>query len=157
MTSPITVTARVVTTRATSTRSTGRLTAAARGVVITGAAPQDRISAVTPLPSPALSATLLAARTVPAGVSRGGWLYDLLTRAGVDPSTARSLVEFVIRPLEILIVVAVAALVAHYGARAIRRVFGRMARRAVDRSDSPRAGARMTTVVALTSTVWRVF
>jgi len=125
--------------------------------VIPGAAPQDRISAVPPPTLPPLGLPLLSVPANSSGLSGGGWLYDLLTKAGVDPSTARSVVEFVIRPVEILVVVLVAALVAHYGAKGIRRVFGRVARQAAERSGSARAGARMTTVVALLSNVWRFF
>ena len=100
---------------------------------------------------------VFAAQANSSGLDGGGWLYDLLTKAGVDPSTARSVVEFVIRPLEILLVVVLAALVAHYGAKGIQRVFGRVARQATERSGSSRAAARMATVVALLSNVWRFF
>jgi small conductance mechanosensitive channel len=121
------------------------------GVVITGLAPQDRITAVDPQlpPAPLPLAT--------ASTTGHGWLEDLLIRTGVDPSTAHTVSEFVIRPLEIIVVVAVAALVARYGARAIRRVLTKMARPATGRSGSPRAEGRVATVVALISNVWRFF
>ena len=90
--------------------------------------------------------------TTPGG---SGWLYDLLAKAGVSPSSARSVVEFVVRPLEIVLVLVVAALLAHFGAKAIRRWFGRLAQQAAGRSSSPRAGARAATVSALVANAWR--
>jgi small-conductance mechanosensitive channel len=89
--------------------------------------------------------------------SGGGWLYDLLTKAGVSSSAAHTTVEFVFRPLEVVLVIAVAALVARYGAHLIRRALGRVAHRAADRSASGRAGARSLTVVALLANLWRFF
>ena len=85
------------------------------------------------------------------------WFEDLLTRSGVDPSTAQSLNEFVLRPLEIILVVVAALLAAHYGAKVIRRGLTKMARPATGRADSPRAENRVATVVGLISNVWRFF
>jgi small conductance mechanosensitive channel len=90
-----------------------------------------------------------------AGNGSTGWLYDLLRKAGVSPPTAHTVVEFVFRPLEIALVVAVAAVVAHFGAKAIRRWLGHLGRRAVSRSSSPRAAGRATTVSALVANLWR--
>ena len=87
----------------------------------------------------------------------GGWLYDLMTKAGVSSSAAHTTVEFVFRPLEVVLVIAVAALIARYGARLIRRALGRVVQRAADRSTSARAGARSLTVVALIANLWRFF
>lgn len=94
------------------------------------------------------------ATSTPAG---GGWFYDLLRKSGVSASTAHTVVEFVFRPLEIILVILIAILVAHFGARAIRRLLGRVGREAAARSDSERAGARMRTVVALVANLWRAF
>lgn len=112
---------------------------------------------MTPPTFPPPGLPVLAVPADSSGLDGGGWLYDLLTKSGVDPSTARSVVEFVIRPVEILLVVAIAVVVAHYGAKGIQRVLGRVAHQAAQRSGSPRAAARMTTVVALLSNVWRFF
>lgn len=90
------------------------------------------------------------------GVTGGGWLYTLLTKAGVDPSTAQTVVTFVVRPLEILLVLAVAALVARYGARLLRRTLTRATQRVTARGGADRGAARMSTVVALVGNVWRL-
>ena len=92
-----------------------------------------------------------------AGGSEGGWLYTLLTKAGVDPSTAQTVVDFVVRPLEVVLVLAVAALVARYGARLLRRVLTRATNRAAARGGDERGGARVSTVVALIVNLWRLF
>jgi moderate conductance mechanosensitive channel len=89
--------------------------------------------------------------------TNGDWLYHLLVKAGVTPSTAHTVDDFVIRPLEIVLVIVVAALVAHFGARAIRRLLGKVARQAADRSSGARTGARAATVVALVGNLWRFF
>lgn len=86
----------------------------------------------------------------------GGWLFDLLMKAGVSSSTAHTVVEFVFRPLEIVLVVVVAVLVAHFGAVAIRRVLGRIGEQAAARAGSARATTRMRTVVAFTANIWRI-
>lgn len=131
--------------------------------MITGGAPGDRISGVSPPPAPPAVATppwwAVPATT---GDSGGGWLFSLLTKAGVSPSSAHSVVDFVVRPLEILLVVVIAALVAHYGARALRRVLGRVAGQAAGRVGEGRlgegrAGPRVSTVVALVGNLWRLF
>ena len=88
--------------------------------------------------------------------SGGDWLYQLLVKAGVSPSNAHSVNDFVIRPLEIVLVIVVAALVAHFGARAIRRVLGKVSQQAAGRSGA-RAGNRVATVVALIGNLWRFF
>ncbi|HLG68550.1 MAG TPA: mechanosensitive ion channel domain-containing protein [Acidimicrobiales bacterium] len=87
--------------------------------------------------------------------SGGGWLFDLLTKAGVSRSTASTVVEFVLRPLEVVVVVVIAALLAHLGARAIRRWLGSLGRRAASRAGSERATARAATVTALVANLWR--
>ena len=75
----------------------------------------------------------------------------------MDPSTARTVVEFVIRPLSVVLVVLVAVLVAHLGAKAIRRTLERIARQAAERSGSTRAGGRVHTMAALVANLWRFF
>jgi len=87
----------------------------------------------------------------------GGWLYHLLTKAGVSPDTASTITDLVIRPLSILFVVIVALVVARYGAKAIRRLFERLANQAATRSGSARAGARVTTMSGVMANVWRFF
>jgi small conductance mechanosensitive channel len=84
-----------------------------------------------------------------------GWLYDLLTKSGVDPDTAKTVSDLVIRPLGILFVILVAVVVARYGSRAVRRILQRFADRAEARSGSSRIGARMSTVSAVAANIWR--
>ena len=81
----------------------------------------------------------------------------MLEHAGVAPSTARAVTDIVLRPLEVILVVVVALLIAHFGAKAIRRGLRRPAGRAVDRIDSPRAGARAATVISLLANLFRAF
>lgn len=106
------------------------------------------------MPDSTLTAPLLAAATTP---SAGDWLYQLLVKAGVTPSTAHTVDTFVVRPLEVLLVVVVAVLVAHFGARAIRRLLGKVARQAADRSGGARTGTRAHTLVAVVGNLWRFF
>jgi small-conductance mechanosensitive channel len=97
------------------------------------------------------------AATGGSGGTEGGWLYTLLTKLGLDPSASQTVVDFVFRPLEILLVLAVAALVARYGARLLRRVLTRATGQAAARGDDERGGARVSTVVALIVNLWRLF
>ncbi len=87
----------------------------------------------------------------------GGWLYNLLTKCGVEPETARTVVDFVVRPLSIILVALVALLAAHIGARVIRRVLERVASQAAHRAASDRAGSRVNTMAGLAATIWRFF
>jgi small conductance mechanosensitive channel len=114
------------------------------------------------------SPTLAAARALVQGTASstgtvnqvdqgGGWLYHLLTKAGVDPGTASTVTDLVIRPLSILFVVIVGLLVARYGAKVIRRILERVANQAATRSGSPRAGARVTTMSGVVANIWRFF
>jgi small conductance mechanosensitive channel len=86
----------------------------------------------------------------------GGWLYDLLTKLGVDPDTARTVVDFVVRPLSILIVALVAFIIARIGERAIRRLLDRVAKQAEGRAGA-RTGARVNTMSRLAANIWRFF
>ncbi len=124
----------------------------------------DRIPAVTPpplAPAHALVADPLGLLAQVAQVAQvdqgGGWLYHLLVKAGVSPDTASTVTDLIVRPLSILLVALVAALVARYGAKAIRRVLTRIANQASTRSGSPRAGGRVATMSALAANIWRLF
>jgi len=86
-----------------------------------------------------------------------GWFYDLLVKAGVDPSTAKTWVDFVVRPLAVIIIVVLAILVAQLGAKAIRHHLGRVIERAADRSPTPRSTSRATATALLVANLWRVF
>ncbi len=99
------------------------------------------------------AASQTAAQTEPGS----GWLYHLLTKLGVSPDTASTVTDLVVRPLSILIVVLVAALIARYGAKVIRRMMMRVADKTSNRSGSPRAGARVTTMAGLVANIWRLF
>lgn len=85
----------------------------------------------------------------------GGWFYNLLVHSGLDPSTAHTVNDLVVRPIEVLLVVVLGVLAAHWGAKAIERVLGRLASPATERLVSPRASARITTVVGLVANAWR--
>lgn len=85
----------------------------------------------------------------------GGWFYDLLRKAGVSPDPAHTLVEFVLRPLEVVLVLLGAWLLAHLGSRAVRRLVTKMGTPAATRSSSPRAASRVQTTAAVTANAWR--
>jgi small conductance mechanosensitive channel len=87
----------------------------------------------------------------------GGWLYHLLVKFGVSPDTASTVTDLIVRPLAILIVVAIALLVAWLGSRLFRRVLGRVANQAATRSGSTRAGARVATMSGVVANIWRFF
>jgi small conductance mechanosensitive channel len=88
--------------------------------------------------------------------SDSNWLTQLLEHAGVSHQDAADVSGIVLRPLELVLVVVGAILVAHFGTRAIRRGLAKPARRAADRMESERADARATTVVALVANLFRV-
>jgi len=87
----------------------------------------------------------------------GGWLFELLTKCGVDPETARTVVDLVVRPLSILLVAIVAFIVARLGSKMIRRFLERIAHQAGNRSGSSRTEARVTTMARLAANIWRFF
>jgi len=87
----------------------------------------------------------------------GGWLYDLLTHAGVSDDRAKTVTDLIVRPVEVLLVVIVAILIARYGGKLIRRFMGRVAEQTAQRSGSPRAGARVSTLSGLVANIWRFF
>jgi small-conductance mechanosensitive channel len=104
------------------------------------------------LPTPHLSWVI----PWPASIGgNGGWFYDLLRKAGVDRSLSHTLVEFVLRPLEIVLVVAVAWVVAHLGARAVSRLVVKMGSPSTHRTASPRSASRVTTNAAVLANAWR--
>jgi moderate conductance mechanosensitive channel len=86
-----------------------------------------------------------------------GWLYNLLTKSGVDPDTAKTISDLVIRPLGVILVIIIALVVARLGSKALRRGLQRFADRAEARSGSTRIGTRMTTMSAVAANVWRFF
>jgi moderate conductance mechanosensitive channel len=85
----------------------------------------------------------------------GGWFYDLLRKAGVSRSLAHTLVEFVLRPLEVVLVVVIAWAVGRYGGRVVRRLVARVGQSGAQRSHSARAAARLQTTAAVSANVWR--
>jgi len=87
----------------------------------------------------------------------GGWLYDLLTKVGVSNGTAKTVTDLIVRPVAVILVIAVAVVVANLGSKALRRVLQRIADQAAARSGSQRAGARMSTMSALAANLWRFF
>ena len=87
----------------------------------------------------------------------GGWLYHLLVKLGVSPQTASTVTDLVIRPLEILLVAVVAAVVARYGSKALKRLLARVADQTAARSGSTRAAARVATMSGVVANVWRFF
>jgi small conductance mechanosensitive channel len=97
---------------------------------------------------------VLSAATSPNVVDHG-WLYDLLRWAGVSQPTAAHWQQVVIRPVTVLVIVVVAALIGWLGNRIIRRWVGAVANRAVARAESPRASARAATITALLANIWR--
>jgi small conductance mechanosensitive channel len=86
-----------------------------------------------------------------------GWLYDLMTKVGVDHGTAKTVTDLVVRPLAVILVLVVAVVVARLGSRALRRILQRFADQAAARSGSSRTGARMSTMSALAANLWRFF
>jgi len=87
----------------------------------------------------------------------GGWLYDLLTKAGVDHGTAKTVTDLIVRPVGVVVVLIVAIVVARLGSRTLRRILQRFADQAAARSGSQRTGARMSTMSALAANLWRFF
>jgi small conductance mechanosensitive channel len=84
-----------------------------------------------------------------------GWFYDLFRKAGVSPSVAHTLVEFVVRPLEVVLVGVGAWIVARYGAKVLRRVVLHMGAQAAALSASPKVGSRVSTNAAVMANAWR--
>jgi|HubBroStandDraft_1064217.scaffolds.fasta_scaffold05513_6 small-conductance mechanosensitive channel len=89
------------------------------------------------------------------GATNNGWFYEILVKAGLSHSSAHTVVDLVLRPLEIVLLVLAALLVAHFGAKGLRAFLGRMAGPALHRSESRRADARLATMLSLAANVWR--
>jgi moderate conductance mechanosensitive channel len=87
----------------------------------------------------------------------GGWLFDLLTKAGVSHGTAKTVTDVIVRPVAVVLVIVVAVIAARLGSKAVRRVLQRIADQAAARSGSQRTGARMSTMSALAANLWRFF
>ena len=68
-------------------------------------------------PLPALVGTLRAAGDTSPVDQGGGWLYHLLIKFGVNPESASTVTDLIVRPLSILLVVVVALIVARLGSR----------------------------------------
>ena len=96
---------------------------------------------------------LSAATSTP--VPDHGWLYDLLRWAGVSDPTAAHWQQVVIKPVTVVVIVVVSAVIGWLGNRIIRRWIGAVASRAVARAESPRAAARAATITALLANIWR--
>jgi moderate conductance mechanosensitive channel len=88
-------------------------------------------------------------------VTDQGWLYDILRWAGVSETAASHWQQVVIKPVTVLVIIVVSALVGWLGNRIIRRWVGSAARKAAERAESPRAAARALTLTALLANVWR--
>ncbi len=108
-------------------------------------------------PLPALVGTLGSASSTDQVDQGGGWLYHLLTKLGVSPDTASTVTDLIVRPLAILIVIAIALIAAWLGSRFIRHLLERVANQAANRSGSTRAGARVATMSGVVANVWRFF
>jgi len=100
-----------------------------------------------------------------------GYLYELLRAFGASPGTARHVQDLLLRPVTVLIIIVVAAVVAHLGSSVIRRSLHSLRTRAEARSDSRREGTppgrsdagRLGTVVGridmvgrIAANIWRV-
>ena len=65
----------------------------------------------------------------------GGWLYNLLTQAGVSDETAKTVTDLIVRPVAVLLVILVAVILAHWGSKAVRRILQQIADQAAARWD----------------------
>ena len=89
------------------------------------------------------------------GATDNGWFYQVLVKAGLNHSSAHTVVDLVLRPLEIVLLILAAILVAHFGAKAVRGFLSHIAGPALHRSESRRADARLATMLSLAANVWR--
>jgi len=106
---------------------------------------------------PSASAALLTSFPSSAGLgaTNNGWFYEVLVKVGLSHSSAHTVVDLVLRPLEIILVLLAAILVAHFGAKGVRAFLGHVAGPALHRSESRRADARLATMLSLAANVWR--
>jgi moderate conductance mechanosensitive channel len=89
------------------------------------------------------------------GATDDGWFYEVLVKAGLSHSSAHTVSDLLLRPVEIVLVIVIAILVAHYGAKGVRAFLGHLAGPALHRSESRRADARLATMLSLAANVWR--
>jgi small-conductance mechanosensitive channel len=89
------------------------------------------------------------------GATNNGWFYEVLVKAGLSHGSAHTVVTLVLRPLEIVLLLLAALLVAHFGAKAVRAFLGHLAGPALHRSEPRRADARLATMLSLAANVWR--
>jgi small conductance mechanosensitive channel len=75
----------------------------------------------------------------------------------VNPDTASTITDLIVRPLEILLVLVIALLIARYGSKVIRRMLQRVADQAAAKRGSDRAGARVNTMSGVVANIWRIF
>jgi small-conductance mechanosensitive channel len=103
--------------------------------------------------TPAMAAA--AAPATPANDQ--GYLYHLVREIGASDFVARTVQAFVVKPIEVVLVLVLAVAAARLGSRAARRYLrtaeARAARRPGRRRTSPQ---RLTTVTALVTSVWKV-
>ncbi|HLG92284.1 MAG TPA: mechanosensitive ion channel family protein [Acidimicrobiales bacterium] len=111
------------------------------------------LSGLTPLAAAGRAPSPATASNQPTG----GFLYQLIKTAGASADTADRVQSLVLKPLEIVVVLAAAYLVARLGARVARRAVASVQNRAADRFGSHRAGPRLSTMGVLAANVWRVF
>src|ERR1700689_4401100 len=105
---------------------------------------------------PSAVAALLTAFPSSAGLgaTNNGWFYEVLVKAGLSHGSAHTVVTLVLRPLEIVLLLLAALLVAHFGAKAVRAFLGHVAGPALHRSESRRADARLAPMVSLAANGW---
>lgn len=85
-----------------------------------------------------------------------GYLYHLLRFFGAGDHASRTAQDLLVRPVEIVVVVALTLGAATLGARLIRRTLSRVGRHAAGVVDAPRARSRMATLGSLLASVWKV-
>lgn len=118
-------------------------------------ASRDRISVMDPSKvAPMHPVSYLAVTsTLPNGT--GGWFYQVMVKLGAPAQSARDISTLLGPVIDVLLVVLVAALLAHFGARSIRKVIGGFAHKAAGLAGSTRVGARSKTAVSLLANLWR--
>jgi moderate conductance mechanosensitive channel len=85
-----------------------------------------------------------------------GYLYDLLREWGASDFTARTLEFLLLRPLRILVIVAVGVIASRWGGRFLRRAVRSLRVRAPLRVVSARAEQRARTISDAVAGLWRV-
>ncbi len=84
------------------------------------------------------------------------YIYRLLTHWGASDLTARTVQFVLVRPLEIVVILVLAYLIARLGSRIARRILRSVHDRVVTRTDSHRAAPRVATIGALVSSTWKI-